>query len=214
VLLSVSTQFLQVRFHCRNPRCGLALKISTDNSRDAFCCRSCERRYYGFHCRVCEAAIPQGTSRRRVCARSKCRYQFKRHPERYFGLRYPSARIAHNARANPIKIGVKIDGKSGRALRIVAGPEVPDVNLRILPVPAPKANRTWQKAERRATRKALIQYATPPVNIIGGYRFSGAPATDPCPASAAPAALVIPIGDGLEIPLFLKRIHDADRVPA
>ncbi len=69
---------------------------------------------------------------------------------------------------------------------------MPEINLRILSVPVPKANRTWLKAERRATRRALIQYTTPPVNIIGGYRFPGAPAIDLRPSRAAPAAPAIP----------------------
>jgi hypothetical protein len=94
-------------------------------------------------------------------------------------------------------------------LRIIAGPEVPEINLRIMPVPAPKANTAWQKAERRAARRSLIQYATPPVNIIGGYRFPGAPAFVLHPARAALTAPAIPIGDGLRVPDFLKRTDQA-----
>jgi hypothetical protein len=205
----------QVCLHCRNPRCNANLKTPTNNRCDAFCCRGCERQFYGCRCRVCESLFDRKTSRRQVCQRTKCRYQFQHHSERYFGSRPitpQNASIAHNAHPNPLKMGVKSDGKSGRALRIVAGPEVPDINLRILPVPAPKANRTWQKAERRATRKVLIQYVTPPVNIIGGYRFPGAPAIDLRQARAAPAAPAIPTGDGLDIPAFLRRTLAAEAV--
>ena len=42
-----------------------------------------------------------------------------------------------------------------------------------------------------------------------GALFPGAPAIDLRPARAAPA---IPIGDGLEIPPFLRGTHGADRV--
>jgi hypothetical protein len=60
---------------------------------------------------------------------------------------------------------------------------VPEINLRISDeVPASKANRDfedhWRKAKRRAARKALIKRKTPPVNVIGGYRFPGAPKID------------------------------------
>jgi hypothetical protein len=78
------------------------------------------------------------------------------------------------------------------------------INLRAFPAGA-AASRTGRPG------LVLITRTTPPVNIIGGYRFPGAPAIDLRPARAAPPAPAIPIGDGLEIPLFLKRIHDAAR---
>ena len=175
-----------VRHRCRNPRCSGLLKNPTDDRRAAFCCEPCGRAHFATRCIVCEAAVAKASRRRAVCWRSKCRHALQRHPEKY-RLRVgqsaaktvsatPTAGLGHNAQENSTKSTLKTSTKSGRALRIIAGPEVPEINLRILPVPAPKANRTWQKAERRATRKALIQYATPPVNIIGGYRFPGAPA--------------------------------------
>ena len=211
MLLSVSTQFPQVRFHFRNPRCSLALKISTDNSRDAFCCRSCERRYYSFHCRVCEAAIPSGTSRKQVCGQSKCRYQFKRHPERFFGLRYIGSGIAHNARANPIKIGVKSDGKSGRGWRIIAGPtDLHPINLHPFPADV-AASRTGRPGS------VLITRTTPPINVVGRgiFKFPEAPAINLRPATAAPPVLAIQSdGNGIDIPAFLKSTHDAERVSA
>ena len=215
MLYSTRPDPLQVRTRCRNPRCAGNLKIPAANPRDAFCCKGCEGRFYSCRCRVCEQLFSRKTTRRQVCQRTKCRYQFQHHSERYFGSRSitpQNASIAHNAHPTTVKIGVKSDGKSGRALRIIAGPELPEINLRILPVPAPKANRTWQKAERRATRKALIQYATPPVNIIGGYRFPGAPSIDLRQARAAPPVLAIQTDDKSGTPEFLKCTNDAARV--
>lgn len=211
MLLSVSTQFPQVRFHCRNPRCSLALKISTDNSRDAFCCRSCERRYYSFHCRVCEAAIPLGTSRKQVCGQSKCRYQFKRHPERFFGLRYIGSGIAHNARANPIRIGVKSDGKSGRGWRIIAGPtDLHPINLHPFPADV-AASRTGR------TGPVLITRTTPPINVVGRgiFKFLGPTTVVLHPSRTAPPVLTIQgDGDGIDIPAFLRRTLAVERGPS
>jgi hypothetical protein len=222
---------LQVpRFHCRNPRCAAKLK-SPALTRAAFCCRGCEEQYYSRRCRVCETLFTRKTSRRQVCSRPKCRYQWKCHPEQYSGLRYPQAEVAHNgakkgvrypsspmahnALANPIKIGVQSGDKSGRGWRIVAGPEPPGINLRVPPdPPTSKANAAfaeyWRKTKRRAARKAIIKRTTPPVNAIGGYKFPKAPTIDLKPISeSSKIATSKPsqpfIGDGLEIPDFLRR---------
>ena len=67
----------------------------------------------------------------------------------------------------------------------------------------------WRQAKQAAERKALIQQDTPPVNILGGYKFPNAPKIDLSPAlKAAPSSGSQPIGDGLEIPDFLKRTRD------
>jgi hypothetical protein len=201
----------QLRHRCRNPRCGGLLKDPTNDRRGAFCCQPCGRAHFATRCIVCEAAIAKTSRRRVVCWRSKCRHALQRHPEQY-RLRVgqnaaktvsatPTAGLGHNAQKNSAKSTLKTGTKSGRAHRIIAGPAADPVNF-----------GNWPELPK--PRKVLIGRTTTPVNVIGGYRFPGAPATDPRPASAAPAARVIPIGDGLEIPLFLKRIHDADRVPA
>jgi hypothetical protein len=205
----------QPRHHCRNPRCGTALKVPADNPRDAFCCRGCEGQYYGRHCRVCGALFAHKTKRRIVCSRAKCRYQFKRHPEQFFGDRYPSGPMAHNASKNPIKPGIKIGAKPGRAFRIVAGPGgLYPINLQLPPdLPVSKANATFREHCRAAGLKALFQRDVPPANIVGtgAFKFPGAPNVDLNPARATPRAPAAgpPIGDGLDIPDFLRRTTTA-----
>jgi len=52
----------------------------------------------------------------------------------------------------------------------------------------------------------LIGPNDPPVNILGGYRFPGAPVIDLSPPKSAPIiAHNLPIPDDLSIPDFLKR---------
>jgi hypothetical protein len=142
----------QVRHHCRNPRCANKLKIPADNPRDAFCGRGCERAFYNCRCRVCEQLLTRKTARRTVCWRSRCRHEFQRHPEQYFGLRYPSRPVGHNAEKTSTKSNLKTGAKSGRGSRTAADPEA-----------------------------QLIQRTTPPVNIIGGYKFPNAPKIDLSP---------------------------------
>jgi hypothetical protein len=113
----------QIRTRCRNPRCAGKLKTSTDNSRDAFCCSGCEKQYYDRHCRVCETVIsPQKTKPRAVCWRSHCRHEFQRHPEQYFGARYPSSPVGQISSRSAHSTGLKSDAKSGRGWRVIAGP--------------------------------------------------------------------------------------------
>ena len=141
----------QVRTRCRNPRCAVQLKIPADNPRDAFCCRGCERAYYRSRCRVCERLFSRKTERRIVCGREKCRYECKRYPEQFFGARHPSSPIAHNASRSAHFTGLKSGTKSGRGSRVIAVD--------------PAAQ--------------LIQRHTPPINLVGGHKFSNAPQLDP-----------------------------------
>ncbi|WP_394568792.1 hypothetical protein [Bradyrhizobium sp. 31Argb] len=165
----------QVRTRCRNPRCAGKLKIPAANPRDAFCCASCEVAFYGVRCRVCESLFTPKTKRRQVCWRDKCRYAFKRDPER-FALRceppsYPGSPIAHNAKKNSTTSKLKTAAKSGRGWHVVAGPEVHPINLADFP-----ANAAARQTGRRCP--VLITRHAPPVNIVGGYRFPGAPKVD------------------------------------
>jgi hypothetical protein len=87
---------------------------------------------------------------------------------------------------------------------------VHEANLWIPPeVSASRANKAfeeyWRKAKQRSARGALIKRRTPPANIVGGFRFPGAPAVYLSPTPATPKASAIPIGDGPEIPAFLRR---------
>jgi hypothetical protein len=202
----------QVRRRCRNPRCGAKLKAPTTDRRNAFCSKGCKVAYYNSRCLICENLFDRKTGRRVVCSRSKCRHQLERHPERFALSATPLAGVGHNASRNPIKSGLKIATKSGRPFRTVAGPGVPEINLRITPaeIPTSRANKAfakyWQKAKRRAARLALIKRKTPPINIVGGYKFPNAPMIDLGPTAATPTPPPKPsIGDDLSIPAFLKR---------
>jgi hypothetical protein len=152
------------RLRCRSPRCAGTLKTPAANPRDAFCRPSCERAFYGCRCRVCESLFTRKTKRRQVCWRTKCRYQFQHHPEDFFGSRYSYSPIAHNEEKTSTKSIVKNGAKSGRAYRIIAGPAADPINF-----------RNWPELPPRTT---LIKRSTPPVNVIGGYRFPGAPQID------------------------------------
>jgi hypothetical protein len=171
----------QIRHYCRNPRCAGKLKTPVGNPRDAFCCRGCERRFYGCRCRVCEQLFSRKTKRRQVCGRDQCRYQFKTHPDRFFGSRSittQNRKIAPDARTNPTEIRVQSGGKSGQGWRIVAGPtDLHPLNLQIDPATLPRVS----------TGRVLFKRGTPPLDVIGigAYRFPGAPKVDldPTPAT-------------------------------
>jgi len=165
----------QLRRRCRNPRCGGLLKNPTDDRRAAFCCEPCARAHFATRCIVCEAAITKASRRRAVCWRSKCRHALQRHPGKY-RLRVgqnaaktvsatPTAGLGHNAQENSAKSTLKTGTKLGRAYRIIAGPGADPINFENWPCP-PKP------------RGVLIGRATPPVNVIGGYRFPDAPKVD------------------------------------
>jgi hypothetical protein len=212
VLYSHLSNLPQVRHHrCRNPHCGAKLEEPTPNARDAFCCKGCESGFYAVRCRVCETLFTRKTKRRIVCWRSTCRYQFQRHPEQFFGASYPSSPIAHNGEKTSTKSKLKIAAFSGRPFRVVAGPEPPEINLRSTEmIPASRANlvfeKYWQEANHLAESRALIKRETPPINIIGGHKFSNAPTIDLSPTVATPIAPAKPeIGDDLSIPAFLRR---------
>ena len=165
----------QVRHRCRNPRCAGKLRVPAANPRNAFCCANCEVAFYGVRCRVCEQLISKKTRRRKVCGRDKCRHRLKHHPEQ-FSLRcerssYSGSPTAHNAQENSTKSNPKTGANPDRGWRVVAGPEVHPINLRSFPADA-AASRTGRPGPVLITRQSA------PVNIIGGYKFPGAPAVD------------------------------------
>jgi hypothetical protein len=155
----------QVRYRCRNPRCGGKLKMPAANSRDAFCCASCEASYYRTHCRVCEQLFSRKTQRREVCGRSRCRHEFQRHPERFWGTRYPRQALGHNAEKKLTKSTPKTGAKFDRGWRQIAGPQLSPTSFHcaILPLEIPPAAANvafaeyWAKTLRRAARRALIK---------------------------------------------------------
>jgi hypothetical protein len=145
-----------LRTRCRNPRCGCKLKYPADNPRRAFCCSGCSEQFYRHRCLVCEALFSRKTERRRTCGRGKCRNAYGRYPERFNGPWAQTPDLRHNASRNPLKTGTKIDDKSGRGWRVVAGPEPPEINLRIPPTPAtiPETNRLFLEQVRRKAGEA------------------------------------------------------------
>jgi hypothetical protein len=105
-------------------------------------------------------------------------------------------------RRNPLKPGLKIDEKPGRPWHVIAGPGegLHPTNLRVGPEVLPRTH----------TGPLLIKSTTPPVNVIGGYRFPGAPTTADLglTTTATPRAPATgpPIDDDpFDIPAFLKR---------
>ena len=175
----------QVRFRCRNPRCGVKLKIPVANRRAAFCCRGCAQQFYRRHCLVCEVQFTRkATERRRVCWRSKCQYEFKNHPGAYFSDAYPIAEqgaktasrpsstgTSDNASRSACETGLKSGSKSGRGWRIIAGPELHPANFLALPKVAPPGH---------SVGSVLFKHDTPPLNVIGrgSFKFPGAPKVD------------------------------------
>jgi hypothetical protein len=210
----------QLCFHyCRNSRCGSRLEIPTDDRRKAFCTPGCEAQYFERHCRVCEQPISRKTARRQVCGRSRCRHEIQRHPEAY-ALRLPGAGLGHNApetgsgygyatlghngSRSAHSTGLKFDEKPGRGYP--TDPKIAAANA---------ANaKHWRQFKQANDHKAIFQRDTPPLNVIGGYRFPNAPKVNlyppPAPLSGPPRApasalAAPPLGDELEIPHFLRR---------
>jgi hypothetical protein len=81
--------------------------------------------------------------------------------------------LGQNARAKPIKIGVKTGLKSGRGWHVIAGREanLHQINLHDFP-----ANLAAARTGRLGP-VALIR-STPRLTVIGGFQFPGAPAID------------------------------------
>jgi hypothetical protein len=115
--------------------------------------------------------------------------------------------LGHNGSRSPLNTGLKTGTKSGRGYRIVAGPEPPRANFLIPsdPVHEPESNRAFREHLKTAAGKALFQRTTAPVNIIGGFKFPNPPPID-LSRPTLPSATAAPcIGDGLDIPEFLRR---------
>jgi hypothetical protein len=210
-----SSQHHHLRRRCRNARCGMRLREPTDNARIAFCCRNCREIFYRNRCAVCESHLPPGPSNRTVCWRAKCRAELRKFP-----LTYRTTKDVERPRRSADKTGTKSGPKAGRAWRVVAGPVPAEINLRLplhpeLVARLERAHAFYyeqrEKARRQAERRALIKRRHPPVNVLGGYRFPGAPVIDLTPIATptwsmpsrwtpSPTAVDCP-----DIPKFLRR---------
>jgi hypothetical protein len=215
----------QVRHRCRNPRCATKLKEPTENPSKAFCCHGCHAAYYRGRCIVCEAKLPPGPSNREICRRTECRAELRKSPQRY---RW--SRIGERPQRSAHSTGLKNGLKPGRPFRIVAGPaDLHEINLRIPLEPEviarlDRAHADYfaarRKAKWHAARRALIKRHHPPVNVLGGFKFPGAPEIDLSPIDP-PAEWAIPsrwkpTGDGADVPPipdFLKRTDPAAKRP-
>jgi hypothetical protein len=221
---AASTQPSRFRHRCRNVRCGAKLKTPTGNPHAAFCCRGRFDSFYRTRCRVCERPIDHKTKRRLVCKRSECRHEFQRRPECFSGPTSSGSGLGHISSRNPIKPGLKIGTKPGRPFRIVAGPGLTETSFRLATIPldpqfATRLDRLHadyvthrRKAAWHARRAAQIKRRLPPVNVLGGYRFPGAPALDMSPIDPPPEWAIpsrwVPTGTGAiapDIPDFLRR---------
>jgi hypothetical protein len=196
-----------VRHYCRNPRCRSKLPDPVENTREAFCCRGCYRQFYRSRCLMCEAAVERKTGNQRLCDRRKCKNAFR--ASGWLGRYFEGSRgvgpqdVILDAR-NPIKPGISSPLKPAIRYRLW-GPKLTDQQLHL-------ATLGW-RPDRRKAGKSI------PVNIIGGYRFPGAPATklaavrlepDLPFVPSAPLAPDMPLApaddaDPLAIPPFLVR---------
>src|SRR5262245_8629281 len=211
-----------LRHRCRNVRCGAKLGHPTDNLRDAFCCSGCATSYFRNRCLVCERAFERKrkAEHQRFC-RPKCRKEFQRHPERFLGG-WGDVLVSSRATSEtPIKGPGFSPTKVGRPFAQVAGPELSPTEFRLATLPLDpefaarleRAHRTYTesraKAKRAAERKALIKRRTPPVNILGGYKFPGAPVVDLDPPEWAIPSRWKPVDAGADVPPipdFLLRV--------
>lgn len=217
-----------VRHRCRNPRCGCKLKEPTDNPRNAFCCRGCWEQYHHHRCVVCEQKLERKAGNQRMCGRRKCRAEIRQFPAVYApfeGHKLPPIGKRKADARNPIKSGLKTGSKGDRPRRLVAGPPSSPTSFRLatLPLDPELAARLARhhadyveyrrKAKRRAQLKAIIKRHHSPVDVLGGYRFPGAPAIDLSSIEApttqwAIASRWVPTGAGEDvpdIPEFLRR---------
>jgi hypothetical protein len=207
----------ELRTLCRNPRCRSKLPAPVENPRSAFCARGCHRQFYRSRCLVCERPMERKTERKQLCGRPRCKSEFRALQQREMLGSYLRSTSAPNAAGNPIKQGVSAPLNPAARYRIVAGPVLSDRQLALATVGAAavlaqnrRVNvRFWDEA-------ALIKRDTAPVNLIGGYRFPGAPqirlsvipleselvAVAP---SAVPIAPADAQADPLKIPAFLRR---------
>jgi hypothetical protein len=202
----------QVRHRCRNPRCRTKLAAAVENRNLAFCCPSCRAVFYRRRCVVCERST---RSERAITCGRTCLNTHRRQPEIYPTPGHPTAlRRADSGSAH--STGLKTRPPGGRAWRIIAGPEVPALNLEIGLDPKTAARQERDRlavqehrrqTKRAAARKEQIKRHRPPVNILGGYRFPDAPVLDlsPPPVALSPAVFVFTTDDPFEIPAFLDR---------
>jgi hypothetical protein len=204
----------EVRHYCRNPRCGSKLPAPVSNSREAFCTRGCYNSFYLSRCLICEGRIEQPKrGKRLICKKVKCRSALRSNS--CLGRHHTSSAAKLISKEADF-VGVKEPLKPDRACRIVAGPELTASQLHCAVIGATEAveaiNRTnarhWREYNAAAEASCSIKRPDPPVNVVGGYKFPGAPVIDLAPitrSSPPPANDTAVHDDSLDIPEFLRR---------
>jgi len=207
------TDFAETRRQrCRE--CQTKLPSPTANDHHAFCCKGCHAVFYRQRCAVCET----GRVRRRLCHRLKCRSAYRRNRPEFAFPGIDSGSVKERAR-NADGMGIK-SATDARPWRVIAGPELGKRSLHSAALPldvryAVYLDRLNVEPLKRhfaeLGRKAIFQRHTPPLNVLGGYKFSGAPKVDLRPVSAhadiqrSDCRSAQPIPDDLSIPEFLQR---------
>jgi hypothetical protein len=208
----------ELRTLCRNPRCRSKLPAPVENPRSAFCVRGCYRQFYRSRCLVCERPMERKTERKQLCGRPRCKSEFRALQQREMLGSYLHPTSAPNAAGNPIKQGTSAPLDPAGRYRIVAGPVLSDRQLQLATVgAAPVLAQNRRTNARFWDEAALVKRGTPPVNLIGGYRFPGAPRIQleaiplepqlvTVAPSAVPLAPTVAQADPLAIPAFLRRV--------
>jgi hypothetical protein len=177
----VMTEFTeQVQHYCRNPKCRSKLPAPVANEREAFCTKGCHGSVCRRRCLVCERPLERKREDQKICKKTKCRRAWRA------GSGFGCYAISSNA---------KLASKSAD---FIGSPEAPGADPRWQPIAGPSlsaielcfatvggkdvveaANWTNRKHWREvAEKRVLIERSDPPVNILGGYKFPGAPAVD------------------------------------
>ena len=151
-------------------QCGERLPSPASNPREAFCSPGCRSRFLWSHCYVCHGAlvVARKSRRRRLCGRRKCQIENRR----LEAISCAPARViplaVSNACKNPAISTAFLPEKADRPWRQVAGPELLLEQLHLAVLGA-------DLGRPRHRGVVLFKRATPPLNIVGGHRFPGAP---------------------------------------
>jgi hypothetical protein len=181
----------EIRRRCRH--CGEDIGRQIRNDRDRFCCQKCADSFYRIRCRVCERPISLKNSRRQLCGRPKCASAFRRDKGRFFGTRYPYAGLSEKRGKTSTISRAKIDQNGGSRIAQIAGPTLSEAAFRFATIP-PDPELVARHARDRAALVAerdrrlpppLIGPFDPPANVVGGYRFPGAPKITITPATSS-----------------------------
>ena len=141
---------------CRNQHCRSKLPAPADDDRHAFCCRFCFEQFYRTRCLICEAALPPGPINRKICRRAKCRAARRKNGARWHGDK-SAGRLLSDLKKAP---ATTLAEHAERPLR---NPIKSGVKTGLKPCRAP----------------CLIGPGDPPINLLNGFRWSGAAQLEP-----------------------------------